>query len=122
MLTLVETTVYAVSVSIADQTFTVVTSSVFDDTARMAWTSPGIVSLRDHKDRSSGHVPAGGEQTLVKRVIGVGGDHVTCQEAPQSGSASTVLGSASPTSQTGGCPAVSVVRPSPFPKDIVGLE
>ncbi|QPK81993.1 signal peptidase I [Schaalia sp. ZJ405] len=26
----------------------------------------------------TGFVPAGGEQTLVKRVIGVGGDHVTC--------------------------------------------
>ena len=26
----------------------------------------------------TGFIPAGGEQTLVKRVIGVGGDHVTC--------------------------------------------
>ena len=26
----------------------------------------------------TGLLPAGGEQTLVKRVIGLGGDHVTC--------------------------------------------
>ena len=29
----------------------------------------------------TGFVPGGTEQTLVKRVIGVGGDHVTCESS-----------------------------------------
>lgn len=52
---------------------------VFDDTL-------GWLSKNDTKSSSplrkvaefTGILPAGGEQTLVKRVIGLGGDHVTC--------------------------------------------
>ena len=55
---------------------------VFDDT--LGWlgsseaTSPSV--LRKIGE-FTGFVPGGGEQTLVKRVIGVGGDHVTCASA-----------------------------------------
>ena len=52
---------------------------VFDDTL-------GWLAKNDTKSSSplrkvaefTGILPAGGEQTLVKRVIGLGGDHVTC--------------------------------------------
>jgi len=55
---------------------------VFDDT--LGWlggsetTTPSILR---QLGEFAGFVPGGGEQTLVKRVIGVGGDHVTCTSA-----------------------------------------
>jgi signal peptidase I len=53
---------------------------VFDDT--LGWLGPTEIaspSAIRKIGEFTGFVPAGGEQTLVKRVIGVGGDHVTCQ-------------------------------------------
>ncbi|WP_448750114.1 signal peptidase I [Actinomyces sp.] len=55
---------------------------VFDDT--LGWLGTTEVSSSSVVRRLgefTGFVPAGGEQTLVKRVIGVGGDHVTCVSA-----------------------------------------
>ena len=55
---------------------------VFDDT--LGWLGTTEVSSSSVVRRLgefTGFVPAGGEQTLVKRVIGVGGDRVTCVSA-----------------------------------------
>ena len=55
---------------------------VFDDT--LGWLGTTEVSSQSVVRRLgefTGFVPAGGEQTLVKRVIGVGGDRVTCVSA-----------------------------------------
>lgn len=55
---------------------------VFDDT--LGWlgssqsTSPSVLR---RLGEFTGFVPGGSEQTLVKRVIGVGGDHVSCTSA-----------------------------------------
>lgn len=55
---------------------------VFDDT--LGWlgtTSVTSPSAARRLGEFTGFVPGGGEQTLVKRVIGVGGDRVTCESA-----------------------------------------
>lgn len=53
---------------------------VFNDT--LGWLSStqdtGVTGALRRIGEFTGFVPANGEQTLVKRVIGVGGDHVTC--------------------------------------------
>ena len=53
---------------------------VFDDT--LGWlgsTDVATPSIARKIGEFTGFVPGGTEQTLVKRVIGVGGDHVTCE-------------------------------------------
>ena len=63
-----------------DQTFTVVMS--LSSTIRSGGSDlrrSRLPSAIRKIGEFTGFVPAGGEQTLVKRVIGVGGDHVTCQ-------------------------------------------
>lgn len=52
---------------------------VFDDS--LGWlgaTQQGSSSVMRRLGEFTGFVPGGGEQTLVKRVIGVGGDRVSC--------------------------------------------
>ena len=44
----------------------------------LAKNETGISSPLRKAAEFTGLLPAGGEQTLVKRVIGLGGDHVTC--------------------------------------------
>ena len=52
---------------------------VFDDTLGwLAKNETGASSPLRKAAEFTGLLPAGGEQTLVKRVIGLGGDHVTC--------------------------------------------
>ena len=55
---------------------------VFDDT--LGWLGSADVatpSIARKIGEFTGFVPGGTEQTLVKRVIGVGGDHVTCESS-----------------------------------------
>lgn len=55
---------------------------VFDDT--LGWLGAkenSAPSMLRRLGQFTGFVPGGGEQTLVKRVIGVGGDRVTCATA-----------------------------------------
>ena len=55
---------------------------VFDDT--LGWlgsTDVATPSIARKIGEFTGFVPGGTEQTLVKRVIGVGGDHVTCESS-----------------------------------------
>lgn len=53
---------------------------VFNDALGWLSSTPdtGVTGVLRRIGEFTGFVPANGEQTLVKRVIGVGGDHVTC--------------------------------------------
>ncbi len=87
------------------------TRRVMSSSSTTQWLGPTEVTSPSAipQDHGEVHVLPVAKQT-VKRVIGVGGDHVTCQRAPQAWVSVNGVESTGPTSRAGACGGVRITK------------